>query len=267
MTRLWLWALAAMASACTGEFASGLETMPPKAKPVDPPKARVSAARDFFEREVQPTLVAQCGSCHVGQDGARGPNFLGTRADQAYAQLVTRPDLAGSPAQSRLLQKGVHEGPAPTAELAQKVMAWLGMEGAQSPATAMTASAAIALFGRCMTQADFDASKLLSVAKQPTTAGPCYSCHDSGMGGASLSRRGPEMLRETRQAPYIFKLATTSVKADGSFKEMVLATRFRDKGIEGDGQHPQYVLTDERQQAVQAFFDLTLAHFQSGDCP
>lgn len=92
-----------------------------------------------FNTNVAPILVGSdgksgaCGACHAIAGGA-GPAFLLPKPD-LYTTVTSYPSLIGNaPETSRLYSKGVHEGPALTADQAPVVAAWIVEYNANKPA-------------------------------------------------------------------------------------------------------------------------------------
>jgi hypothetical protein len=129
---------------------------------------------------------------------------------------------------------------------------------------------AILRFTECMSRADWDQTvaqnENTNVGFQNSTAGRCYDCHATGMGGAYLSTNLGDTYdaHKNANADYVLKLVLGTVNPDGSFKDLVPAYRFRDKGLPpfGTPPHPSYILTANREQALDAFVDRTLVRFR-----
>lgn len=84
-----------------------------------------SAARKKFDTAL-PAMTTACAACHVsGTD-----DFMaGATSDEKYTKLVGSNVVNfTAPASSRLLTKGLHSGPAFTAEQASPVLEWLNAE-------------------------------------------------------------------------------------------------------------------------------------------
>ena len=237
-----------------------------------------SLARQTFETQVEPILLASCSTCHADNNAIDGPDYLGTGPDTYYDSLTSDMRLIGSsPSNSMLLLKGEHTGPAFTSAQATVVAGWIQQEiqergitppsetppPADAPPTTLTA--ALRRFGDCMSIDDWDATNMQNVANQNTEDGPCYACHSSGTAGSFLSQNSQDMFDMNRQTPYILKLALGTVNSDGSFKDLVPARRFMDKGQE-EGLHPSYLLSAERTQSVTDFYNLTYQHYLAGNC-
>ena len=236
-------------------------------------------ARAFFDANVEPILATSCASCHSSQFDDEGPDYLGDSPASYYASI----DAAGFitlPKNSMLLLKGEHTGPALTADQQTQVRNWFEMEvvergledggsgtggGGQGP-PAVTLQEALDQFGKCMSIGDWDNLGMDNVPNQNTTNGPCHSCHQTGTGGAFLSQDANQTFENNRTMPYVLKLVLGTVNPDGSFKDLVPANRFIDKGSEGTT-HPKFLMTPERQLAVKSFFDTTYAKWKAGPCP
>jgi hypothetical protein len=246
----------------------------------------VLSARELFDRNVSPILDQRCASCHLGANPVDGPDFLGAAPGGAYDVLTG--DLRMVPARpedSILLLKGEHTGPAFTMVEAQTVTAWLlkeaderGLAPEVDPEeppvgdfTPKTVAEALTRFGNCMQRTDWDETygqnENTQVAYQNTTEGRCYSCHSTGTAGSFLSQSSGDTFDMNKQRPYLLKLVLPTANEDGSFRALVPAYRFRDKG--GDQGHPSYQLTAERSDALNAFVDRALARFSdfTQPCP
>lgn len=102
------------------------------------------AAREKFDKHVLPLLDSNCKGCHVGDDGQ---GWMKATPD-AYTTIMGWPNLVSiiSPESSRLLTKGMHQGPAWTPEQAATVLSWLSLErdAHQGPDSAKTEAMAVA---------------------------------------------------------------------------------------------------------------------------
>lgn len=86
-------------------------------------------ARTFFVEHAAPLLKEKCAQCHNGQH-SYAPGFLRSQPD-GYDSLVSSAAVVDFdvPAASRLLVKGVHDGPAwQEAEKRDKLLPWLELE-------------------------------------------------------------------------------------------------------------------------------------------
>ena len=124
-----------------------------------------------------------------------------------------------------------------------------------------------ARFGACMQLAEWEQTGMPEVAWQAADSeaggGRCFSCHETGTGGALLSIDGEIFFEENRKKPFVMKLVLGTVNENGAFEDLVPSWRFRDKGI--DPNHPEYILTEEREQALEDFVNLTLERYHQYD--
>jgi hypothetical protein len=246
----------------------------------------VLGGRELYERNVAPILELRCNFCHAGANELDGPDFMGATPADHYATLTGDPRLVSArPEDSLLLLKGEHTGPAFTLTEAQTVTAWLLKEanerglvvaqpdpgGPVQDYTPRTVAEALDRFGSCMTRTDWDETygqnEETQAAYQNSTEGRCYACHATGTAGAFLSQSSGDTFDQSRIRPNVMKLVLPTANEDGSFRALVPAYRFRDKG--GDQGHPSYQLTAERDQAMGDFVNRTLLRFSdyTKPCP
>ncbi len=249
--------------------------------------------RELFDRNIAPILATNCASCHSGANVGDGPDFLGAAAAPStgfYTPLTTMrtvignaPFVAYPPVNSPLVYKGAHTGPALSTSDSQTISAWLVKE-AEERGLAMQQNPnpnpnqnyqpknlreAILRFTGCMSRTDWDETygenNATQAARQNTNDGPCYACHSTGTAGAFLSQNSGDTF-DAHKNPnmiYVMKMVLGTVNNDGSFKDLVPAYRFRDKGQgpQGTPPHPSYQLTAERNDALNAFIDRTMLKF------
>ncbi len=250
-----------------------------------PPNA---TARELFDITVAPALTAECSACHSG--GGTSPQFMGPGPAAYYASITADTRFVNdTPSNSLLLLKGQHTGPLCnparsdmsgktfcTSTVNTAVAAWLTKEAEErmitpppppppGGGTPTTLEAALTKFGKCMTITDWNSTGMNDLQNQNTTQGRCYACHATGTAGAYLSTNSDDNLTMIKTSPYILKLVTGTVNANGTFKDLVPAYRFRDKA--NDTGHPSYVLSAAREQALTDFFNLTYTHYMAGACP
>jgi hypothetical protein len=252
--------------------------------------------RDLFDRNVATLLQQKCASCHANTSPGDGPDFMGTSPNPTtwYTAIERTVTVIGAvpfiqvatPQDSPLIAKGEHTGPAFTPSEQATISAWLIKEAQErglgtpvnpNPNPNPTVDyrpknlrEAIVRFTACMTRADWDQTvgqnQNTNVAYQGSTDGPCYACHATGTGGAYLSQNSGDTYdaHKNANAYYVLKLVLGTVNLDGSFKDLVPAYRFRDKGLPpfGTPPHPSYLLTANREQALDAFVDRTLLRFR-----
>lgn len=94
--------------------------------PVDGPRA-------LYERDVHPAMLADCAVCHEPGGVARY-DFINTPVDDYAAafSLSGFVDLT-NPGESRLLAKGVHDGPAWRPEQYEAILGWIEAEAGDRP--------------------------------------------------------------------------------------------------------------------------------------
>jgi hypothetical protein len=241
--------------------------------------------RPFFEENVLPILDDgmtgdMCARCHSAayQDNYGGPDFLGSSKAETYDKLVG--DVAfvsANSGDSALLNQGSHTGPAFSPSQQAEVKEWLGIEAAErsGDCTALPSgkpcSEALAEFGACMTLDDWTASGMSMIATQNTlNDGPCFSCHQSGTGGNPMTdpfsdASIAEGFEKMRVPPALLKLVACSSSAEtGAFEDIKQSYRWRDKG--GQGDHPKFILSDGNLAALDEWFDLVHAKWESGPC-
>jgi mono/diheme cytochrome c family protein len=139
-----------------------------------------------YVAKVFPVLTAACGSCHI--NGAGGATKYMTAEARGTYQAISA--LGYIVADSRLLRKGAHVGPAWSATQAQTVAAWLATEANDRKGQAAPVNV-LAKIGAC---ASLDKFKALNLQGLRTTRrqnenadqctgcdnSPCATCHGAG---------------------------------------------------------------------------------------
>jgi len=253
------------------------------------------SARDLFDANVATVLAQKCATCHANTSPGDGPDYMGTSPNPTtwYTRMEAAVTVIGAspfiqvrtPQDSPLVSKGEHTGPALTATERQTVEAWLLKEAderglAPNPTdpppgptdfTPLNLREAIVRFTACMSLTDWEdtigQNQASNVAYQNTAGnGACYACHSTGTGGAFLSQNSADTFdaHKDNSKYYVLKLVLSTVNPDGSFKDLVPAYRYRDKGQPpfGTPPHPSYNLTPDREQAVNDFVSRTLLKFR-----
>lgn len=255
----------------------------------DPPEG--ATARELYDA-LNDQQIAECGACHVGanlDDTTTGPDYLGTDKATSYETILAykswvdgSPLVGNSPENSKLILHGVHAGPAMSDDLKARVSEWITVQAEEDgvappddegdtdppdpeePPTAEppdTLVEALTLFSNCMTYEDFEATNFENVADQNTAEGQCYGCHSAGTGGSFLSANNIDFYTMQRQMPYILKFVTGTVNPDGSFSDLIISGRYEMK--RDDNGHPNYIMSEDRIQSIQNFFDLTYAKYSN----
>ena len=100
-------------------------------------------------------------------------------------------------------------------------------------------------------------------AQSDAGGGRCFSCHETGTGGAMLSIEPALFFEENQKMPFVMKLVGGVVDGNGSFSDLTPSWRFRDKGM--DPTPPEYILTDERAQSLLDFVNITMERYHQYD--
>jgi cytochrome c553 len=283
-TRIGSLALTLVAAGCLGQLPQDpnqqtggndggtVQQMPKPDGAAQPP-----TARELFDQNVAPMLAA-CSSCHAGAGDPGAPVFLGANAAAYYSSLTGNPQFVNNdPTKSLLItHKHVAGNGGIDLTIAQQkfVTDWLVQENVEhvlppppAPAQATVAAMELAKFGKCMTQADYDAAGMNDLQNQTTLgdAGECYSCHQTGLYNVYLSKISTDNFTKLKAAPYLLKFADADVAADGTFKDIIPSSRFIDRGQQPG--HPGYMLTSARASAVTTFFQSTYTKYKAGNCP
>jgi hypothetical protein len=108
------------------EFSGELQGNGTDTPGVDAGNDDAAIARAAFESDVVPLLDGFCAACHSGTDSI---GFMSPDPDM-YASVMSFPNLVDleTHGSSRLLSKGVHDGPAWTADQRLIIEDWLGLE-------------------------------------------------------------------------------------------------------------------------------------------
>lgn len=232
-------------------------------------------AQAYFEANVFPTLNADCGTCHGPVPTSGAPVLLAATATASYTVITTyAPSLLATPENSRLVQHGAHTGPALTPAQNTTVSEWLMMEveerglvgGPDDPPVGLTLSEALDEFAKCMDLVLWSETMDNMVNQQTANAGNCGGCHSSGDGGAFLSQNLEETFGMNKEFPYIKRLVTGTVDANGAFAGLLPAMRYQNKGLEAancdpdlENCHPVYNLNPGNLEGYETFVDTTLA--------
>jgi mono/diheme cytochrome c family protein len=227
-------------------------------------------AKADFVNNVYPNIAPTCAGCHAsGKHGA--PIFLSDNPEGSYTAITAITGFIASPAQSPLIQKGVHSGPALTDVQTTLVSDWLvkevGTAGDTSKPTNLRA--AFKAFGACMDYQEWLAAGLDQMAQTATSGGQCISCHNQGTASVWLSDDPAVTFTKFTSFPYVQRLVTGTVTEQGQFDKIVDARRLIDKGNDrrqlNANHHPTFNLGDgtnttpsAMQQALSNFVSDTI---------
>jgi hypothetical protein len=117
----------------------------------------------------------------------------------------------------------------------------------------------------CMDFSVWEEVGMGQVAHQPTSDGPCYTCHHSGIGGNFLDADSMTTFGAVRQLPYLASYAVASWDEDGCFIEVIRSPLLLEKPdrLEGSA-HPTFEWTDGRDQSIIDYFDRTQSRYLVG---
>jgi len=245
---------------------------------------------EVYATQVHDDLMAGCGSCHAS--GAVGaPVFMDEDASTSYAMLDAYPSaLIAHPANSLLMLKGEHTGPAIDGAgtppgLAGAVESWLTLEaeerglvvddGGMDPSpTGPTFDEAMDAFAACMTLSDWEGAGLGLLPNQQTQGwGPCQGCHNTGVGGLFLSANTQQTYDETKASKFrLQKYVAPVFDENGGFLGLTIANRLKVKGTEPcpfqDPQdcHPKFLLDPAASQAIDNFVNQVVGRLENGQC-
>jgi len=103
---------------------------PDPSPPPSPPTG--TQARQAFDRDVYPILLADCAACHAAKSPPpSGFGFIVPGDPDATYELVKASGfLTADPYASRLLTKGLHDGPPLQGDEIEQIRRWLDLEAA-----------------------------------------------------------------------------------------------------------------------------------------
>lgn len=107
------------------------DSQPPPPPPPPPEPTPQQKARDAFNLNVHPVLVAKCLGCHTTAGGAKAPPFISPDVKTAYDIIVGKPTVVGDftdkGAKVYAFVQGGHFGPYAARDQG-KLLVWLGLE-------------------------------------------------------------------------------------------------------------------------------------------
>jgi hypothetical protein len=256
-------------------------TAPGAEKPSGPVATNSPAGKEFYKKNVHPTLAQKCGSCH-GSAGP-GPAWL-TAADseKSYAQLF---QVGYVVKESRIVQKAAHGGSTTnvlaTAE-AKTYEEWVAMElkdgGKEAPPKVLEK------LGSCFDRQKFDAMQMGQWRTTPRRnenpnnctgcrLDPCSTCHSADPATNYKNAVGSPLLpadstfEESKLTNPAYITKYFGVSPDGkpiasdAIKKKSEATQ-KDKPYS----HPMFTLKSEHQAALDAFVSDVITKFNAGSC-
>jgi hypothetical protein len=245
-----------------------------------PPDQTENAGKSYYTTKVDPFLTKECKSCHAnGTQGA--PVYLDATPDGSYEKLKNFPKIY-SPT-SILLTKGKHVGPALSAEAAQIVTVWLGIEfgnvvgGGDTGGDSNVAivGQAVQAFADCMSFGDWQDSGMQGWSLlQSVGFGPCVGCHQQGNAGTFLNDDEQVTYDNNRVEPWVYRLVIAQY-ASGEFTGLVGSQRLIEKGsapcfdqdnVVNQVCHPVYNTPNVLKQALLSFESQTFAKIQNNEC-
>lgn len=288
------------AMGCVGEFEDPGEgpenpgTDPGFENPL-PPSGEGEADADtvaLFEETVQPVLNAKCSgaACHSGA-GTFPPKFLGDGQNNVYQTLVSFDSVIGGfqPGIASIITR-VDPGPhtpvlAPAQEYTPGDVAaisdWLDAEyqvrglgdGDVPPDenAPLTSRQAMMEFVGCMTLANWEQADMGDFADKNSGDGPCRNCHNDGLARFNTNDESELMFQYNRYEIFSVGFFATRVDPVTGNAEVIPAhdkLEIMSDGGGAGGIHPtfRYDDDDDDYQALQEFYDLTMAAKAQGVC-
>lgn len=242
------------------------------------------SAHSEYVKNVHPSLIETCGGCH-NPDGTIGaPVFLDYDVELSYSLIKAYPGILKTPAESILITKPPHTGPASSDGQKEIIGKWLTMEldelggggegGSGSTGTMtqepVTLETMLEEFANCMDLDIWTATGMDQLPLQQTTGeGPCYSCHSTGTGALWFALDPTETFEQNKIFPYIMRLVTPVYQGSNPV-DLAPSNRILNKGKEPCANppicHPKFELSPANKQAFETFVSTTLTKWQSGAC-
>jgi cytochrome c553 len=241
-------------------------------------------AHDEYVYNVHPSVIQTCGGCHNPDGQVGAPAFLDYDAELSYELTKNYPGALAAPADSILITKPPHSGPALSEDQKVIVGKWLTMEleegGGVEPGTTSSSSSGgggvqsleemLTSFAACMDYDIWLANGMDKFPLQQTNGeGACMSCHNAGAGAAWLSIDPIETFEKAKTFPYIMRYVTPIYEGSNPV-DLAQSNRFINKGVEPCANppicHPKYNLSAENKAAFEGFVSSTLSKWQSGAC-
>lgn len=244
-------------------------------------------AHDVYINDVHPSIIQSCGGCHNPDGQVGAPAFLDYDPELSYSLIKAYPNAIVPPAESILITKPPHTGPALSDPQKELVGEWITMELAEAGGgtggagggtgstteteTPVTLESMLEEFAACMDYDLWVAAGMEEVPHQQTNGeGPCLSCHNTGTGALWLSDDSLETFEKNKVFPYIMRLVTPIYEGSNAV-DLAPSQRLFNKGSETCQNppicHPKYDLSPANKEALESFVSTTLTKWQSGACP
>ena len=241
---------------CVGEF-----------EPTSNTKAD-TVGQALFQSQVQPLVLAQCGSSGCHGTGGTSPIFA-TATDSYDTFMLHRDTLVpGLEAQgSELVVKGSgsHHGAILTEADVTLIEEWLLEEKTSGEA----GISVLAAFAACTTLEDFTGRGIANAwaNKNANNTGQCEACHATGNAGVVTNENSEFMYQECVQDPTClskFLVAHQDGKARFNYALHERVGQRKDKFLE----HGDYIVGegDGATQRWLNFIDDTYANMEEGNC-
>lgn len=246
------------------------------------PGSTSSPARAFFISTTHAKLAAQCGSCH--SSGAGGaPKFLDSNAEAAYIALDARALIV---ADSLLVTKGIHSAggaPALSGDALTSTQQWLAMEaqerqGKNAPTNLLQVAADCADVAKFPTQL---MTTMVTTRRNNENANNCTGCSNTQCASCHLAGEANTMVSDGRtqsntEMTTFYKTKegiTRFIGVDGT--KLVVSNIWQtksqatiaDQRAANIPKHPQYLLNQQRLDAITAFAQDIVTKFNAGQCP
>ena len=285
---------------CVGTFEPGPGDSDPDPDPVpdpddtDPPPGgdppgTTTNAKPLFDENVYPVIAAKCISCH----NSAGPSgnvtgFVNANPAEGYNTVIGYTAVVGNftAATAAILTKvsAGHQGVVYTADESAGITAWLDKEvelrngdlpppeeGDESPSEATLR--VLREWSGCMNIDNFNLANMAEAWGDMNTENnqQCENCHVSGAEGFIASQQADPFFNViATNRYYMLQYFTVDLTQGTALARMMINTSsfFNvSRGEDPPRQHPRFDAEDNQgMQALQQFYDLTMARKQAGTC-
>jgi hypothetical protein len=255
----------------------------------NPKGADLTAAKQLFDANVYPMLLAKCsgGACHseIAQ-GSTLTRFVATDAALGWQIAVNYTALVGIFTDTAPIISYVangHKGVSWTQAEKDKITQWLGKElelrnGTTTPTTPGTpgptqvSEGLIAKFVNCMDLADFKTANMAPAwANLQSGEGACKRCHVNGAEGFIANENPDAMFKIVTTTKMLWMQYFTVDLSQGLAAAKVIPNTVSFAGVCNRQaphiEHPTFQCTGNAgQTALQNFYTLTMAKVGAGGC-